>query len=201
MSCRQGSNAVGGGCTTQRQNTHRSERREVFYLWHPWAGDIVQVHEVVEKASGDAARCSRGGEEADRLLELPTWMFDRAVCAPMRMDTRPWVDVATLEALTTLLAEAVVTAAAPSNAPVSGAQTVSGDENRGDHDAVPAQGALRPTSEDETVRSVRPTRRQGNAGADMGRTSRGDTPNADTPDRAVDPRSRRRRSRSRGGAR
>jgi len=27
------------------------------------------------------------GQVVYRAMELPTWMFDRAVCAPMRMDT------------------------------------------------------------------------------------------------------------------
>ena len=127
---------AGADCTTRLQNSHRTEKREVFYLWHPWAGCIVQIHEVVEKASGNVARCSRDGVAEYRSLELPTWMFDRAACASMRMDTRPWVDVAALDALTTLLAEVAVTDAAPSNAPVPGAQKASCDENPGGHDTV-----------------------------------------------------------------
>jgi len=43
-----------------------------------------------------------------------------------------------LASLTTLLAEVAVTDVAPSNTPVPGAQTISRDENRGGHDAVPA---------------------------------------------------------------
>ena len=54
-------------------------------------GCIVQIHKVVEKASGNVARCSREGAAVCRALELPTWMFDRAACAPMRMDARPRV--------------------------------------------------------------------------------------------------------------
>ena len=55
--------------------------REVIYRWHPWAGCRVHIHEVVDKASGNVARCSRDGAAACRSLELPTWMFDRAACA------------------------------------------------------------------------------------------------------------------------
>ena len=190
-----------GHCTTRLQNTHRTEKREVLYLWHPWAGYIVQIHEVVDKTSGNVARCSRDGELAYRLLELPTWMFDRAACASMRMDSHPWVDVAALDALTRLLAAVAVTDAAPSNAPVPGAQTVSRDENRGDHDAMPAPCASRPTHQDDTVRSVRRIRRRNGADAGVGRTSGGHPADADTSDGAVDPRSRGRRSRSRGGTR
>jgi hypothetical protein len=136
-----------------------------MYLWHPWAGCTVQIHEVVEKASGNVARCSRDGAAAGRSLELPTWMLDRAACASKRMDTRPRVDVAALDALTTLLAEVAVTDAAPSSAPVLGVQTASRDENRGGHDAVPAQCASQPSNQDDTVRSVCRTRRRGGAPA------------------------------------
>ena len=69
MSCRQGSNVGAGHYTTQLQNTHRTEKREVIYLWHPWAGCTVQIHEVVEKASGNVARCSRDGAAAVRVCE------------------------------------------------------------------------------------------------------------------------------------
>ena len=86
---------------------------------------------VVEKASGNVGRCCRDGAAACRSLELPTWMLDRAACASMRMDTRPRVEVAALDALTTLLAEVAITDAAPSNAPVLGVQTAPRDENRG----------------------------------------------------------------------
>ena len=67
-------------CTTRLQNAHWTEEREVLYRWHPWAGCIVQIHEVVAKASGSVARCSRGGAAVHRSLELPVWMFDRG-CA------------------------------------------------------------------------------------------------------------------------
>jgi len=93
-------NACAFRCTTRLQNTHRTEKREVFYLWHPWAGCIVHIHEVVEKASGNVARCSRDSELVYRAMELPTWMLDRAACASMH--TRPRGDVAALDALTTL---------------------------------------------------------------------------------------------------
>jgi hypothetical protein len=191
--------ACGPHCTTRLQNTHRTERREVIYLWHPWAGCIVQIHEVVEKASGKVARCSLDVGTACRSLELPMWMLDRTACASMRMDTCPRVDVAALDALTTLLAEVSVTDAAPSNTPVPGVQMASRDENRGGHDAVPAQCASRPSNKDDTVRSVCRNRRRSGTDAGVGRTSGGDPLGADTSDGAVAPRSRVRRSRSAAG--
>ena len=73
--------------------------REVLYPWHPWAGCLVHVHEVVEKASGDAARCHRDDDPSRRCLELPLWMFDRAACATMRTMLVPQIDLAAILAL------------------------------------------------------------------------------------------------------
>ena len=186
-------------CRTKLENTHRTEKREVTYRFHPWAGRIVDIHEVVEKASGHVARCSLEGEEVPRLLELPTWMLDRVACAPMRMDAQPRVDVAALDALTTLLAEVAIAGAASSNTLVAKAQMVSRDENRGDRDAMPAQGASKSSIQDDTIRSVRGARRRGGADAGVERPSGGGSPGSDTPDGAATSRSRGRRSRAEGG--
>jgi hypothetical protein len=128
-------------------------------------------------------------------------MLDRVACAPMRIDADPWVDIASLDALTTLLADVSVAGVVSSNIPFAAAQVVSRDANRGDHDAMPTQGASRPSIQDGTVRSVRGTQRRGGADAAMGRTSGGGSPGADTPDGAVAPRLRGRRSRAKGGTR
>ena len=76
----------------------RSGKERSLLRRHPWI-----FSGAVEKASGNVARCNLDGQVAYRSLELPTWMLERAACAPMRMDTRPRVDVAALEALATLL--------------------------------------------------------------------------------------------------
>jgi len=58
----------------RRQNTHGTDvcaEREVAYRWHPWAGRIVRIHEVIEKAGGAVARCSVANVHSDRLMELP----------------------------------------------------------------------------------------------------------------------------------
>ena len=91
MSCRRARYAGGAGCTTERQNAHRTERaeeREVLYLWHPWAGCVVRVHEVIEKPAGEVVRCARNASAA-RWQELPAWMFDRLACLPMRLTSQP----------------------------------------------------------------------------------------------------------------
>jgi hypothetical protein len=88
-SCHQGSNAGGGDCTTQQGNTHGTEEREVLYVFHPWAGCIVHIREVIKKPTGDVVCCSRDGDGTGRCLELPMWMFDRAACAAVRVGTHP----------------------------------------------------------------------------------------------------------------
>lgn len=95
-------------CTTRRGNAHRTdtaENREVLYPWHPWAGCIVLVQEVIEKADGVVLRCSRDSGATGRWLELPAWMFDRVACLPMQLARRPCVDFAALSRLSALLAE------------------------------------------------------------------------------------------------
>src|SRR5262245_39119162 len=78
-------------------------------------------------------------------------MLDRVACAPMRIEAHPWVDIAALDALTTLLADVSVAGAVSSNIPFATAQVVSCDANRGDHDAMPTQGAPRPSIQDGTL--------------------------------------------------
>jgi len=44
-----------------------------------------------------------GGSISERCLEVPAWMFDRAVCAKVRFDVAPHVDVGALVDLVKLL--------------------------------------------------------------------------------------------------
>ena len=199
MWCRQGSNVGVGDCTTRRDNAHKTEEREVLYPWHPWAGCIVHIHEVIEKTAGNVVRCSHDGAASGRLLELPLWMFDRAACAPMRFETCPQVDVAALQALRALLDETVVCGStvglASSNAPVSGAARVSHDQNRGEVHATPTAASTRLSNRDAAVRSVRyGERRQRGADAGMADAASANAPGSDGADDAPHLRSRGRRS-------
>jgi hypothetical protein len=54
--------------------------------FHPWAGCIVHIHEVLKKLMGDVCRCSHDGSAIGRYLELPMWMFDRAACAAIQIE-------------------------------------------------------------------------------------------------------------------
>ena len=150
--------AVGGSCTTRRGNVHRTEERKVLYPWHPWAGCIVHIHEVIEKAAGDVVRCSHDDGALGRLLELPIWMFDPAACAPMLVETFPQADIAALQALRALLDATAIGGGAVGlaslNAPVSGAARVSHNQNRGEVHATPTAASTRPSKRDAAVRSV-----------------------------------------------
>jgi hypothetical protein len=174
-------------CTTRLQNAHRTEELEVLYRWHPWAGCIVQIHEVVAKASGKRRSVQPRRRSSARFVGTAE-MFDRAMCAPMRVDSRPRVEVAALDALTVLLAEVTVEHVASSNALFSGATSVSRNENRGASHAVPAPYPSRPSNQDRAIRSIRGTRARGGADPGVGLTSGGDPPGADSSDGSADPR-------------
>jgi hypothetical protein len=59
---------------------HGTVFRELLYHWHPWFGMRVAIHEAVDRADGVVFRCTLSGSAADRWLEAPAWMFDRAAC-------------------------------------------------------------------------------------------------------------------------
>src|SRR5215470_19069179 len=98
--------AYAPGCTRRRDNAHKIEELEVLYLWHPWFGRVVHVHEVIEQRAGGVLRCSPDGDASRRWLELPQWMFDRAACLAIGMAASPRVDTAALITLKTCLADA-----------------------------------------------------------------------------------------------
>jgi hypothetical protein len=192
--CRQGSNEAGDNCTTRRSNAHRTGERRVLYPWHPWAGCIVHIHEAIEKAAGDVARCSHNDGAPGRLLELPIWMFDHAACAPMRVETSPRVDIAALQALRALLDATaiggVALGLASSNAPDSGVARVSHDQNRGGVHATPTAASTRPSKREAAVRSVRYGERQRGADAGMADAASTNAPGSDGVDDAPHLRSR-----------
>jgi len=154
---------------------------------------------VIEKAAGDVVRCSHDAGASGRLLELPIWMFDRAACAPMRVETFPQADIAALQALRALLDATaiggVAVGLASSNAPVSGAARVSHDQNRGGIHATPTAASTRPSKRDAAVRSIRyGERRQRGTDAGMADAASANAPGSDGADDAPHLRSRGRRS-------
>ena len=142
---------------------------------------------MIEKVAGDVARCSHAGA-ADRLLELPIWMFDRSACAPMRVEAFPRVDIAALQVLRVLLdataIEGVAVGLASSNARVPGAARVSHDQNRGEVHATPTAASTRPSKRDAAVRLIRHEERR-QRGTDAGMADAAST-NAPGSDGAAD---------------
>ena len=134
VSFRQGRRGVCGCCTTRFENAHGNSSQELVYRWHPWCDRRVWVREAIEKPGGLVFRCALSDSAADRGLEVPAWMFDRAACAERAMlSDAPFARMAALSALTDLLAGALKARASPSsNLPLFGASRVSRDQNRGD---------------------------------------------------------------------
>src|SRR6202171_5652033 len=183
-------------CTTRRRNAHGIAEHELLYPWHPWAGCLVHIHEVVEKAGREVFRCSLSGRASGRWLEIPAWMFDRAARAAWRVGAAPYVDIAVLTALATLLQEVTSVSGAPSQLRDSSAALGSHDTNRGDVHAAPADRSSPSSQQCTSVRSVlRPALRRG-ADAAMAGVARRDAPYADEADGPPDLGSRRRRPRS-----
>jgi hypothetical protein len=61
---------------------------------------------VIERAGEEVFRCSLSDAVSDRWLEVPAWMFDRAVSATWRVGAVVHADFAALGALSTLLRDA-----------------------------------------------------------------------------------------------
>ena len=93
---RRGTNGAARCCTTRRLNAHITSEQRVLYDWHPWAGRIVTVHSVLDKASDSVARCSLAREATGLPLEVPLWMFDRMMCSSARREHHPQVVITAL---------------------------------------------------------------------------------------------------------
>jgi hypothetical protein len=134
--CSRERHGAGWRCTTGFKNAHETVFRELLYHWHPWFGMRVAIHEAVDKADGVVFRCTLSGSAADRWLEVPAWMFERAMCPDRsRLTTSPFVSMDALSALSDLLRQTLKSPLSSSNAPHSGASKSSHDQNRGEaHD-------------------------------------------------------------------
>ena len=147
----------GACCRTRRQNSHGTAGLgdvEVAYRWHPWAGRMVRVHEVIDKAAGLLARCSLIGDAVSRAQEIPVWMFDAAWCRTVRGAAHPVVGLDALLALRSLLLEADA-GPIPAEMNLEAATIASPEENCGDCYEAP----LLPPNADAGS-SARPSRRQ-----------------------------------------
>ena len=61
-------------CTSQQQNTHIGELRDICYPWHPWSDHKVRVHATLVKRGQAVARCSLEDVQPFRIREVPLWM-------------------------------------------------------------------------------------------------------------------------------
>ena len=182
---------VMSNCRTPRHKTHSTaagEELAVAYSWHPWAGRTVRIHEVIERTTGAAARCSLVDATIACVQEIPMWMLDTAACCWTRLSAEPTVALSALAALRVLLSEAVRLAAA--EAP-SDARIASPDSYRGDRYAAASSPA--PT----TTPSTRPLSAEPATGigrsTEMERTAGSDAADAGRPTHPIADRTRRRR--------
>jgi hypothetical protein len=64
----------------------------------------VAIHETVDKAGGVVFRCTLSGSDADRWLEVPAWMFERAACLDVPpLATSPFISTGALSTLAALV--------------------------------------------------------------------------------------------------
>src|SRR5688500_17710579 len=133
--CSRARSAAAGCCTASHHQTHSTAAGDevaVLYAWHPWAGRLVRLHEVIERAVGAAARCSLVDAPLTRTQEIPVWMLDPVACRTMRATGEPVAALSALTRLHALLADAANGAArqAPSRA------ALTSPESRGDRHAT-----------------------------------------------------------------
>ena len=187
-------------CTIRRQNAHGIEDREVLYSWHPWAGRSVFIKEVVERKSGGVFRCVCREQSLDVVLELPSWMFDRATCAMARVLANPRVDLTALRALRGLLNDIAKDRTSgqstPSNIPFPSATMDSHDQNRGEAHAGSATSPSSKSAPDTAALSIQGGRRRATARTQLGSAADTNPTSADGSHGAIDPRSQRQRARA-----
>jgi len=95
--------------TTQQHKTHISKYQEVYYPWHPWYGRSVLVRGSLTRRDRVVFRCTIEDDATNKNLEVPQWMFDRAVCCGMRLVDTPVLRVHELRSLKALLGHVTVT--------------------------------------------------------------------------------------------
>src|SRR5215469_3467637 len=188
-SCRStsGPDVVDDNCTTSFKNTHGTLFRELLFPWHPWFARRIAVYEAIGKPNDLVFRCTLSGSDAGRSMEIRAWMFDRTVCAAVRLTAAPYVSAAALSALRDLLWHALGKPSALSSEPVSGVSRTSPDQNRREAHACQQKGIPDQAGERSAGRAAaRPVWRrspQGHSGcANVAGIAVGDTGKADRSD-------------------
>ncbi len=104
-------------CRTRFENAHGTVLRELLYPLHPWFELQVAIHEALEKPDGLVFRCTVRGSDADRWLEVPAWMFERAVCPDhVQLTVTPFIDTTALSVLADLVRQVLKDRACPEHA-------------------------------------------------------------------------------------
>jgi hypothetical protein len=193
-------NAAERDCRTKFENAHGTVLRELLYPWHPWFSLQVTIHEALAKPDGLIFRCTVSGSDADRWLEVPAWMFERAACPDhVQLTATPFIDTTALSALAGLVRQVLKDRAASSNAPLSGASKSSHGQNRREahvsinvsaaviqHERAPkitGRNSSQTIAADRLVR--RPTAERLDSCTSVARTAGGDAGRSDQPDGAV----------------
>ena len=99
--------AAARGSTTPQSNAHDTTL-EVLYRWHPWFGEQVVVHQVMDRRDRAVFRCGLVSNLAAKPREVPQWMFDHAACCLMQAGEQPRVSVTRLRQLVQLLRRCVL---------------------------------------------------------------------------------------------
>jgi len=85
------SHGAGRSCTSSQLNTHITESREVWYPWHPWYGRSVVISEVLERLGQAIVRCRLAQGHETQVVEIPSWMLDRAMSSTIHLAQKPVV--------------------------------------------------------------------------------------------------------------
>ena len=106
---------MGRAFASPLRKTHslKFESRKLLYPWHPWHGREVLTRKATGRYSDRVLWCRLPDDDPEAMLiAIPRWMFDSAVCATMRAESRPIVCCAALRTVRTLIGE--MNASAPS---------------------------------------------------------------------------------------
>ncbi len=200
--CNRAMSAAEFRCRTRFENAHGTVLRELLYPLHPWFELQVAVYEALEKPDGLVFRCTVSGSDADRWLEVPAWMFERAACPDhVQLTATPFIDTTALSVLADLVRQVLKDRAASSNAPLSGTSNSSLGQNRREahvsinvsaavsqHERIPK---ITRRSSSQTTAANRPVRRRTAERLDgctgVARTAGGDAGRTDQSDGAVAP--------------
>src|ERR1044071_5317683 len=101
--------------TTQQRNTHIRDVREIRYCFHPWQGRAVWVDASLIRRGRAVAYCSLEDENS-RVLEVPLWMLDVAVCSKTAVSKLGFVSTDSLRELKETLESARLRAELPRTA-------------------------------------------------------------------------------------